>query len=601
MEIHEEYAAGLPAYLCNTCARQIEGFTNFKRQALCVLKFAIALLASRQKNDPQPMVDLYESDKSGQIRHILNQLKLTDNEELSIEHLLGSIRNNRNIEIIDKEVIFEEVSVDIESDHDNDIESENAFSESDTPEPISKSGKSVNNQIKRSNSKAKRRIIRKDGQKFKLCQLEGCGEEYLVGNRVEYVQHEKNFHRYGCNVCGRVLASRTSFRNHVLLHDGEEVKAKCEFCGRAFTTKGSMMVHIREVHNNTGVHFNCQYCGKGFMEQKDLNAHLHNHKSCEICDKSFSDLPGWINHNRKHHPETLFTCDYCEHTSLSQSLLDRHKRMKHSENSNEQLPQRFTIFAINSAAFHQCPQCKFQFTNNDFLLQHNEQVHNRRQVDKQDRPIQRRSKEEREKFDLRYSCETCGKKYRFKNSLWSHRHKEHNVDQSTAICDICGQNFKHQSYLAAHMANKHVTECPFRCDRCPKAYSQAYLLKEHAKCHDTEKRHKCSHCDYRAKQSHMLKDHVSRMHTTERPAKCNECDRAFINNSELKKHMAIHSSEMHFQCEQCEQVFRRKMDLARHRTRMHTEIGAKKRKAEIAKQDVDVMISTSEDASTKAD
>lgn len=534
----------------------------------------------KQTNDSKTIEDLFKSDESDQLRHVLSRLHVIDSEGFTIDGLIRDIKNNCTIDNTEEEVVFEEVTVDVATNLNCETISDVELSNNEAVEQESESEEPTRKTKRKQRSKSRKTVIHKDGQKFKLCPMEGCGEEYLIGNRAAYLQHEKNFHRYGCNVCGRVLASRTSFNNHVLLHDGEQAKVKCEFCERTFTTKGNMMVHVREVHNNTGIHFNCQYCEKGFMEQKDLNAHLHDHNVCQICDETFADLPGWISHTRREHPDTLFTCDHCDHTSLSHALLDRHKRMKHSESSKEQKTRRFTVFAINSASFDQCPQCNLQFTSEEFLLQHNDQVHNKTQTDKHDRStIKRRTKEEREKFALRYSCDICGKMYRFKNSLWSHRHKEHSLDQKTAICDMCGQNFKHHSYLAAHIANIHATDFPFRCESCPKAYSQAYLLKEHAKSHNTEKRHKCPHCDYRAKQSHLVKDHVVRMHSTERPAKCGECDRAFINNSELKKHMAVHSGKMHFQCDECDQVFRRKMDLGRHKARIHAAASlGKKRK-----------------------
>ncbi|XP_001654305.2 zinc finger protein 808 [Aedes aegypti] len=572
----QEYKNDLPSFLCNACAQRIEQFSNFRRQTEHILKFSIALLALKQRNDSQPLIDMLKSDKSDQLQRVLRRLNVIDNEVLTIDTLIENVRNGHKTETIEEEVHLEEVTVDV--DQNQDMNSENEYSIIETAEQKSEPEEDEE-PFKKKRRKQSRKTICREGQKFKSCPLEGCKEEYLVGNRAAYLHHEKNFHRYGCKVCGRVLASRTSFHNHVLLHDGEKAKVKCQFCERTFTTRGSMMVHIREVHNDTGIHFNCQYCAKGFMEQKNLYSHLHEHNVCKICDETFADLPGWISHTRKQHPETLFTCDQCDHTSLSQALLDRHKRMKHSENSVEQKPVRFTIFAINRVTFHQCPLCNLQFTSEEFLLQHNTQVHNQTQEDKQVRSTaKRRSREEREKFALRYSCDDCGKMYRFKNSLWSHRHKEHSVEQKTVICDTCGHHFKHHSYLSAHIANKHATEFPFRCETCPKAYSQAYLLKEHMKSHDTEKRHKCPHCNYRAKQSHLLKDHVIRMHSTERLAKCSDCDRAFINNGDLKKHMAVHSANMRFQCDECDQVFRRKMDLGRHTARVHVAKVTKKRK-----------------------
>ncbi|XP_055630147.1 zinc finger protein draculin-like [Toxorhynchites rutilus septentrionalis] len=533
--------------ICAECVPRLRNYSISKKQRPLVLRFAVSLIIAKHNRDIRPLVDLVIDDAE------------------PLQKCLKTLIEK----IVTLERLFEEGK-----DHStnlDDTRNDSEHEETSKLEDISE----VNSNLETPEASSYRRkkdskYIFKNGVKYKPCILVGCNVDYEVGNRTAYLEHEKVFHRYACKLCGRVLASRTSFRNHILLHDGEKAKVKCEFCDRTFTTKGSMMVHVRDVHDNSGVHFDCQYCGSGFTEQKELFAHLHEHTECKFCDEKFHDLPNWINHNRRKHANMLYTCDQCDHISLSLKLLDRHKRMKHYKDKPDRTEHRFTMYSINDAFFHQCPQCTSQFTTADFLHQHNEEVHNHPQSGKQKQlTVTRRSREEREKFTLRYSCDVCGKMYRFKNSLWSHKHKEHNMPKQMSICDVCGLNFKHQSYLKAHIAKKHATELPFQCKSCPKAYSQAFLLKEHAKSHCAEKTYGCPHCHYRAKQSHALKDHVRRLHTSDRPFKCSKCDKGFINRNDLRKHMPTHNKTMPFQCEHCEQIFRRRMDVKRHFARVH--------------------------------
>ncbi|KAL1400766.1 hypothetical protein pipiens_007158 [Culex pipiens pipiens] len=479
----------LPSHLCTDCANKLVEWFHWKHQTIVVLKFSRALASFKRSRDLQPIKELLDTE-GDRLRQCLYRLQVVDRQDFSMEELLEQIRGTTTDEI---EMPIEEVEL---------VELENA------------DDRELNSSVEEASSKPSKpsKIIRRNGARYKVCILAGCNEEYEMGNRTAYLRHEKIFHRYGCNLCGRVLASRTSFRNHVLLHDG--AKVECDFCDRRFTTRGGMRVHVREVHITSGVHFNCQYCDEGFIEQKDLFNHLQEHRECKPCKETFQDLAGWINHNKRQHTDSLHSCTQCDHTSLSRALLDRHMRMRHSESAVDSKVEQFTIYAVNDSTFHQCPQCSFQFVTEQQLLNHNEQAHNRPQEEPSERPsIRRRTKEEREQFSLRYSCDVCGKKYRFKNSLWSHKHKEHNsAGSQTAVCEICGQHFKHRSYLMAHIANKHATELPFQCKLCPRAYPQNYLLKEHVKSHDAEKKHRCPHCDYRAKHSYALKDHIGRMH-----------------------------------------------------------------------------------------
>ncbi|XP_058464357.1 zinc finger protein 62 homolog [Malaya genurostris] len=573
----QELAEELPSNLCGECILRLNDFVKLKQQSTIILRFSVAMLNGTRSNDFQPLIDLLRTN-SELLKQRLCSLNNIKEEEFSVQQIINNLliktEQSNEKQSFSETMEVEEIEV---NELDEEYTSPTEFFEDGMSETEAENVKKRKRKRDQTAPKSEREVIRRDGCRYKMCGLNGCNVEYQLGDRGLYLLHERTFHRWACNLCGRVLASRTSFRNHVLLHDGE--KSKCEFCERTFTTKGSMMTHVREYHNTSGVNFTCFYCGMGFMEQKDHFAHMVEHRECKHCNKKFSDTASWIAHTRRKHPDILFTCDQCDRTSLSQFFLDRHKRMKHSaESIIEQQPKRFTIIAINGACFHNCPQCNAQFITEPLLLQHNEEAHKRTEAEKQDNTIKRRPKEEREKFDYRYSCDICGKRYRFKNSLWSHKNKEHRGTEQKAICDICGNRYKHQSYLTAHHAKIHATEFPFRCHLCSKAYSQASYLKEHMKSHDPEKSFKCHHCDYRARQAHVLQTHITRKHTSERPIRCPECDKGFICSADLRRHISVHSQELPFRCEECAEAFRRKCDLGWHRSKVHLGLGSKQRK-----------------------
>lgn len=56
---------------------------------------------------------------------------------------------------------------------------------------------------------------------------------------------------------------------------------------------------------------------------------------------------------------------------------------------------------------------------------------------------------------------------------------------------------------------------PFSCQHCGKRYRWKSTLKRHEsfECGGKEPAHKCPHCDYRAKQSGNLRVHIRKYHT----------------------------------------------------------------------------------------
>ena len=65
-----------------------------------------------------------------------------------------------------------------------------------------------------------------------------------------------------------------------------------------------------------------------------------------------------------------------------------------------------------------------------------------------------------------------------------------------------------------------------------------------------EEPNKCIECDFAFLQASDLRRHL-KIHSGEKSNKCNQCDFAFSRVSDLRRHWKTHSGEMSFKCNQC--------------------------------------------------
>ncbi|GFN80578.1 Zinc finger protein 846 [Plakobranchus ocellatus] len=82
-----------------------------------------------------------------------------------------------------------------------------------------------------------------------LCHCRMCG--MILSNLVLLSQHMHLWHgqieRYVCPICGNTYRTSTGLRHHTQTHEGRVYP--CKLCGAKFTRKGTMMRHLRALHN----------------------------------------------------------------------------------------------------------------------------------------------------------------------------------------------------------------------------------------------------------------------------------------------------------------------------------------------------------------
>ena len=109
----------------------------------------------------------------------------------------------------------------------------------------------------------------------------------------------------------------------------------CSICDLSFQSSGGLWIH-KNIKHKEAEKFTCKDCGKQFSQKSQLKVHINNihlgtkHK-CDQCDKEFSALFSKTRHVQAVHNQMKYSCNICNYKATQKGNLTVHKKSAHEE------------------------------------------------------------------------------------------------------------------------------------------------------------------------------------------------------------------------------------------------------------------------------
>lgn len=239
----------------------------------------------------------------------------------------------------------------------------------------------------------------------------------------------------------------------------------------------------------------CGLCGRFFRSTTDLQSHTLRHGGsrpykCRECDERFADFSGASEHSTVAHSAAK-NCVQLSSEPADNEIVD-------FSTEDWILPDDFRKNGGDEAKF------RAGSDDND----------NDRRNERASWKSGRISKYSQK--PLKYSCTTCGKKWRTSAELKTHVKSHSNL--RPYMCEKCGQAYKHKHALEIHVG-MHNGVSPFQCSVCNKCFTQKGALMRHLP-----------------------------MHTGETPYQCELCGKRFVHHTSYNMHALSHTGKKSYQC-----------------------------------------------------
>ncbi|KAI8442235.1 hypothetical protein MSG28_005811 [Choristoneura fumiferana] len=173
---------------------------------------------------------------------------------------------------------------------------------------------------------------RKEGEKRYACTL--CDKSFtrIYGLRYHMAKHS-NLRKYLCPRCGKCFHNANGLRQHDNSHH-ETGQFKCGFCHKTYKSRQSLKEHFRVAHSNNRKLFVCVTCGKSFTAKSTLMMHIRSHNgekkfACDHCPKTYTRASYLRAHSLIHTGQERPRPFMCQNKGCDRSFVTKNSLLVH--------------------------------------------------------------------------------------------------------------------------------------------------------------------------------------------------------------------------------------------------------------------------------
>ncbi|CAG2065763.1 unnamed protein product, partial [Timema podura] len=363
------------------------------------------------------------------------------------------------------------------------------------------------------------------------CKKKFCNLSSLLLHESHH-QDGSTSNNYLCEICGKVIQTRSGYSRHLLTHSRDKTFA-CDWCDKSFIYKKSLDIHMYS--HPLRVDYSCFDCSLAFTDFSGLKSHMkaaHTDEtrqlSCNTCGKSW-DVPAFLDHYKLCHLEfeskiadkrrKNVTCPKCSKVFSQPAAVRRHLKLHNAGKKH-----------------HTCEVCGAVIVKRNEMIEHAKSHYGDTLPEKYINMMKMLEKSRAQA--LKYNrkdciCEYCGMKFNKNANLQMHL-RRHTGDKAHK-CELCGRGFHTKQRLKFHV-ELHSGERIYSCAKCPREFSNKQEYEQHNKLHTVKARDiQCPHCEQKLSKKQTFLAHL-RLHTGERPYVCNLCPKRFISKTSLYTH-----------------------------------------------------------------